>query len=111
MYEKERYEIKAYDSSKLVLYNETIDHILRKHQEMLSILNLKKNDLIKLIINTLENPHQVYIDIRGGKYFLKKCNDLYFNVIVHENIIRTAYLIGSKTYLRMVKRRWLQRLY
>jgi hypothetical protein len=78
---------------------------------MISILNLKGNDLVKLIINTLENPNQIYIDNRGGKYFLKKYNELYFNVIVHENIIRTAYLISSKTYLRMVKKRWLQRLY
>ena len=111
MYEKERYEIKAYDGSKVFLYNETIDHILRKHKEMISILNLKGNDLVKLIINTLENPNQIYIDNKGGKYFLKKYNELYFNVIVHENIIRTAYLISSKTYLRMVKKRWLQRLY
>jgi len=39
MYEKERYEIKAHDGSKVFLYNETIDHILRKHKEMISILN------------------------------------------------------------------------
>jgi hypothetical protein len=30
MYEKEQYELKAYDGSKVFLYNETIDHIYIK---------------------------------------------------------------------------------
>lgn len=103
--------VKAFDGLLVELPNEAIEHILRKHPDMLSILNLTKGQLVQKIINTIEKPDEVYIDIYNARYFLKRTNDLYINVIVGGGTVRTTYLISTDTYARMRRIKWLRHLF
>jgi len=77
----------------------------------LSLVGLTKEQLISSIVKTLESPNEVYADVRRSRYFLKKLDDLYLNVIVVGDRVRTTYLMGRGTFTRMGKTRWLHRLY
>jgi len=79
-------EIEAYDGSKAALKEDTLEHILRKHSEMIKLLGLTKSELIEKIFNILKAPGEVYRDAREAKYFIKKLNNLYLNVIMHDGI-------------------------
>jgi hypothetical protein len=103
-------EVSAYDGTFIALADDVVDHIVRKHSEILAFLTLTREDFVKLLCNTLEKPNEVYVDARKSKYFLKKLNDFYLNVIVSEQTVKTAYLINRKTYFKMGRKRWLRRL-
>ncbi len=104
-------EVRAYDGSQVVVTGEAIDHIARKHPQMLSIVGFGKEQLLSALIQALEDPTKVFLDARGSRYFILKAGDLYLNVIVIRGSVKTAYLIGERTYARMRKARWLRRLY
>lgn len=104
-------QVKTYDGALITLTDEVIDHVGRKHPEMLSLVGFTKEQLISSIVKTLESPNEVYADVRQSRYFLKKLDDLYLNVIVVGNRVRTTYLMGRGTFTRMGKTRWLHRLY
>ena len=105
------YQVKAYDGALVIVPDEVIDHIVRKHPEMLSLAGFMKERLISSIAQTLEKPNEVYVNARRSKYFLKKLDDLYLNVIVVGDRVKTTYLMGGRTYTRMRKMKWLHRLY
>jgi len=94
----------------IIVTEDVVDHVVRKHSEILSLLALTRNGFVKLLCNALEEPNEVYVDVHDSRYFLKKLNDLYLNVIVSEQTVRTAYLISPKTYSKMGRKRWLRRL-
>lgn len=73
-------------------------------------MGLTEEGFFDLLRGVLEAPHEAYVDSSGSKYFLKKLEGLYLNVVVDEGVVRTAYLISSKTHFRMRRRRWLRRL-
>ncbi|MEM2972477.1 MAG: hypothetical protein QW270_08705 [Candidatus Bathyarchaeia archaeon] len=102
--------VRTYDGSTVVLARSVIDHVVRKHSEVLSLLNLDKQGFVKLLHIALKEPNEAYTDAYQSKYFLKKLNNLYLNVVVSEGTVKTAYLISWKTYSKMRKKRWLQRL-
>ena len=102
-------QVKTYDGALITLTEEVIDHIERKHPEML--VGFMKEQLISSIAETLEKPNEVYVNARRSKYFLKKLDDLYLNVIVVGDRVKTTYLMGGRTYTRMGKMKWLHRLY
>ena len=103
-------EIKAFDGTNVTVIEEIVIHVRRKHSEVFSLVGLNDEEFFGLICDLFRKPLEVYIDSSGSKYFLKKFNDLYFNVIVDEGVARTAYLINSKSHSRMRRRKWLQRL-
>jgi len=103
--------VKCYDGVLVAVPDEVIDHVERKHPEMLSFLGFAKKELVMCIANTLEKPDEVYKDVRGSKYFLKRLYNLYLNVIVANDRVRTTYLMGTTTYTRMGKTKWLHRLF
>jgi len=103
--------VKTYDGSFVTVTDEVIDHIHRKHPEMLSSEGFTREQLFSSILQALEKPTEVYADARGSMYFLRKLNDLCLNIIVARNTVKTAYLMGESTYARMGKIRWLRRLY
>jgi hypothetical protein len=82
-----------------------------KHPEMLSFAGFAREQLITRIVNTLEKPDEVYGDVRGSKYFLKRFDNFYLNVIVVDGLVKITYLIDGKTYARMGKTKWLHRLF
>ena len=102
--------VRAYDGSSIAVAEEVVDHIVRKHSDMLSLLGLVREDFVKLLSSVLEEPDEVYVDVYDFRYFLKKTDDLRLSVIVGEETVKTAYLISQKTYFRMRKKRWLRRL-
>lgn len=57
-------------------------------------------ELEKLILDVVEVLDEVYMDLFNVKYFLKKINELYINVITADDRVKTAYLISPKTYHR-----------
>ena len=103
-------DVMAYDGASVTVTEDVVGHVSRKHSEVLSLLGLTEEGFFDLLCRVLEKPHEAYIDSFGSRYFLKKLNDLYLNVVVDEGIVRTAYLISSKAHSRMRRRRWLRRL-
>jgi hypothetical protein len=64
-------------------------------------MNIKSiEELEKLILGVVEAPDEIYMDLFNVKYFLKKINELYINVIISDDRVKTAYLISPKTYYR-----------
>jgi len=104
-------EIRAYDGSLILLSSEVVDHIVRKHPQMFSIVGFSKDQIVITLIHALETPSEVFLDTLGSKHFIKEVGDVYLNVIVIEDSVKTAYLIGNRTYARMRRARWLRRLY
>jgi len=87
-----------------------LKHIYEKHKDLIKILNIKNIDELKtIIINVLWKPDEIYLDkYRSNvKYYLKRINDLWINIILIGNIVKTAYLISSKSYKRYRDKRWL----
>jgi hypothetical protein len=103
-------DVRAYDGSSVLVTEDVVSHVSRKHSEVLSLLALTEEGFFDLLRGVLEAPHEAYIDSSGSRYFLKKLGGLYLNVVVDEGVVRTAYLISLKTHSRMRRRRWLQRL-
>lgn len=101
---------RAHDGTSVAITEDVVDHVIRKHSEILSLLGLTKKGFVKLLRSALEETNEAYVDVYDSKYFLKKLNDFYLNVIVSEGTVKTAYLISSKTYSRMRRKRWLRRL-
>jgi hypothetical protein len=63
-------------------------------------MNIKSiGELEKLILSVVEVPDEVYMDLFNVKYFLKKINELYINIIIADDRVKIAYLISPKTYL------------
>lgn len=104
-------EVKAYDGSRIILSAEVTDHIVRKHPQMLSIVGLDRERLVTHLTRALEAPKEVFLDTLGSKHFILDVDELYLNVVVIEHSVKTAYLMGKRTYARMRKARWLRRLY
>ena len=102
--------VRAYDGITVILTEGIIAHIVRKHSEILSLLSLDRQGFVELLHSALKEPNEVYADAYQSKYFLKKLDNLHLNVVVSEGIVKTAYLISGKTYSKMRKKRWLQRL-
>jgi len=43
-------------------------------------------------------------------YYVKKINELYVNIIIYGNVVKTAYLLSHKTYNKMKRKKWIQKL-
>jgi hypothetical protein len=96
----------------VIISENVLRHILRRHRDIARLMNVENaRELEKVIANVVEAPDEVYVDLFNVKYFLKKINELYINVVVVNDTVKTAYLISSKTYHRLRERRWAQRLY
>jgi hypothetical protein len=104
-------QIKAYDGSIIILSSEVIDHIVRKHPQMFSIVGFDREQIVTSLIRALETPNEVFLDTLGSRHFVMQVDELHLNVIVIGDSVKTAYLIGNRTYARMRKTRWLRRLY
>ena len=89
-------EVTAYDGSRIDIPGEMIEHVTRKHPQMLSLASLTGERLLRSVVQALENPNEVFVDDRDAKYFLIRVNALYLNVIVSGGVVRTAYLIGEQ---------------
>ncbi|RLE95802.1 MAG: hypothetical protein DRJ57_06245 [Thermoprotei archaeon] len=66
-------------------------------------------ELKRLIMDTVANPSEAYADRHGVKYFLKKIDERWINVVVAKDAVKTAHVL--RTYRKLRGRRWLQRLY
>lgn len=57
----------------------------------------------------MNNLSEVHQDIHNFnvRYYLKKLNDLWLNVIVQGNEVKTAYVISTKSYNKFKARRWI----
>lgn len=104
-------EVKAYDGSRIILSAEVIDHIVRKHPQMVSAVGFAREQLVSYLTRALEDPKEVFLDTLGSRHFIMEVDELYLNVVVIGDSVRTAYLIGKRTYARLRKARWLRRLY
>jgi hypothetical protein len=104
-------EVRAYDGSRVWLSMEAIDHILRKHPQMVSAVGFTEEGLVSSLVRALESPNEVFLDTLGSRHFVLDVGELYLNVVVIGGSVKTAYLIGKRTYARMRKARWLRRLY
>ena len=96
-------KVRAYDGLFVAVTEDVVDHVVRKHSEVLSLLGLARKGFVELLRNVLEESNEVYADVYGSKYFLKKLNDLYLNVIVSEEIVKTAYLIVLERILKCAR--------
>lgn len=88
-----------------------IDHIVRKHPQMFSVVGSLREQVESSLIQALQTPKEVFSDTLGSKHFVMKVNELYLNVVVIGGSVKTAWLMGNRSYARMRKARWLHRLY
>jgi 3-keto-L-gulonate-6-phosphate decarboxylase len=96
----------------VVVSESVLKHILRKHRDFVKLMGLESIETLEKIIRwVVEAPDEVYADLLGTKYFLKKIDELHVNVVVVNDRVKTAYLIGPETYRRLRERRWVRRLY
>ncbi len=95
----------------VVISENVLRHILRRHRDLTRLMGVKSvEELKEILTNVVEAPDEVHVDLLNVKYFLKKIDALYLNVIVVNDAVKTAYLISSKTYNRLREKRWVQHL-
>lgn len=75
------------------------------------VVGLDKEQLVSYLTRAWQAPKEVFLDSLGSRHFIMDVDELYLNVVVIGNSVKTAYLIGKRTYARMRKARWLRRLY
>ncbi|MEM4970838.1 MAG: hypothetical protein QXE01_06260 [Sulfolobales archaeon] len=79
-----------------------LKYIMSKHRDLTVMLSMRSVDeLRQLIKRILESLDEVYSDAYGVKYLLKKIDEHWVNVVVAEDALKTAYIIGVKTYRRL----------
>ncbi len=103
--------VRSPDGAKVRITSAIIQHVTRKHPDVLRILGVSEDGLVKLLSSAVSAPDEIYVDDEGSLFFLLRADDLRLCVIVREGLARTAYLIGERTYARMRRKRWLRRLY
>ena len=104
--------VRDYRGIEIVILHTLYLHVRERHRDLLRKLNIQSIDqFINIIRRVLINPSEVYIDDKGSIYYLLRINDLYLNVVVAENVVRTAYLLGMDSYYRMRYRRWRIKIY
>ena len=89
---------------------DTLRHIYEKHGDLIKALKIRSiAEFREVIMRILENPDEVHVDKfrRYVRYFLKKIDDLWINVVLLNNIVKTAYLLSSKSYRKFEEKRWL----
>jgi hypothetical protein len=104
--------VRAFDGTSVTVTLDVVGHVSRKHSEVLSFLGVNQEGFFNLLCDVLEKPDEAYVESSGSKYLLKQTSQvgIYLNIIVDEGVVRTAYLISSKTHSRMRRRKWLRRL-
>ncbi|MCP8313069.1 MAG: hypothetical protein H3Z53_01670 [archaeon] len=96
----------------VIISKNILKHVLRKHRDIAKLIDVKGvEELRRIIADVVENPDEAYMDALDVKYFLKKIDELYINIVVLNDTVKTAYLISPKTYYRLRRKKWVQRLY
>ncbi len=91
----------------IVIPEGVVKHVLKKHRDLVVLLGVRDVDELKRVIReVVENPDEVHVDVYGVRYFLKKLDDKWINVVVVGSVVKTAYIIGLRTYLKLRERRW-----
>ena len=98
------------DGRRINLSDDVLEHIATKHPDTILMLGTSIAGLQRLISDSIAEPTEVYTDDSGADYFLRSVGLYYLNVIVVNETVRTAYLISTRTHLKMKKKRWLRRL-
>ena len=89
--------------------DEVLRHILRKHRDVVLWLKIRGVDELKrVIMDAVSRPGELYSDRYGVRYFLEKIDEQHWlNVVVQRSVVKTAYIIGLRTYERPRRRRLL----
>ena len=88
---------------------DTLRHIYEKHEDLIKILSIKDMEELKeAILDVLQDPDEIHEDKYKNyvKYYLKKINALWINVVLVYNTVKTAYLISPKSYRKFKEKRW-----
>ena len=91
---------------------DTLRHVWEKHSDLVEALRIKSlEELLEVITQVLERPDEVHVDrLRSCvRYYLKKLDELWVNVVLVGDTVKTAYLISSKSYRKFREKRWSQR--
>lgn len=89
-------EVRAHDGTSIAVTEDVVDHVIRKHSEIFSLLGLTRKGFVKLLRSALEKPNEAYVDVYDSRYFLKKLNDLYLNVVVSDETVKNGVLNKSE---------------
>jgi len=85
-------------------------HIFIKHKDLAKALDVKNTEeLYDKLKNLIEHADETYTDIFNATYYVKKINELYVNIIIYGNVVKTAYLLSHKTYNKMKRKKWIQK--
>ena len=104
--------VKDYRGIGIVILQTLYLHVKERHRDLLRKLNIQNmNQFIDIVRRVPTNPSEVYINDEGSVYYLLRINDLYLNVIVVEDIVRTVYLLSMDSYHGMRRRRWRIKIY
>lgn len=87
-------------------------HVKKRHLDVFKVLGVSdENSFVQAVGKVVRGPNEVYSDGAGTLYYLCKVNDLYVNVIVFKNSIKTVYLLSLRSYRRMRFKKWLFKIY
>ena len=94
---------------KWIIPKSVLNHIYDEHKDLVETLKIRSiMELREAIANILQNPDKTHVDRfkNNVKYYLKRINNLWVNIILEDNTVKTAYLIGSKSYRKFKEKRW-----
>jgi hypothetical protein len=97
----------------VVVSESVLKHILRKHRDFAKLMGLESIEALEKIIRwgCRGTRRSIRGFARQQSTSLKKIDELHVNVVVVNDRVKTAYLIGPETYRRLRERRWVRRLY
>ena len=100
--------VRTFDGRVALLPDEKLKHIANEHRDLMERLGIGSLDQLRaLIIEALQNPSEVYEDAHGNIFHLLRRGDRTVCVIARGGRAQTAYLLGSQSYGKMARRRWI----
>ena len=93
----------------LKISSDTLTHIWKKHWDLVKTLEVRDlEELLEMIMQILEHPDEVYEDrVRSDiRYYIRRIDDFWVNVVLMGDTVKTAYLISLKSYRKFREKRW-----
>ena len=94
-----------------IIHEDVLRHIMRRHgNDLRKIIGIQRLEELRSIVeDVINNPSEAHQDIHNPsvRYYLRRLNDLWLNVVIQGNEVETAYIISTKSYNKFKTGRWM----